>query len=261
MRHPQTNGSTERLNQSGKTLPGQNAHTDFSEGCYPLGYGLNFTLNFVVKPLFGNVILNSTKTELVIDQKNTGYRYSIEPFLLADFMTLLPGQSVLDIGTGCGIIPLLTVHRQPTLAVTAIETQDCTQAQKNIHKNAMGQQITLIQGDFLKEADNLQPESFPYCFQSALPEGSDPTGQSRFRQSPGSARTVPQHEFPAGEICSATEKRRTDKLGLSARATGRTHAGRRTHAGTGMSKFISQPSTFCPWQLPGSGKNHSGFRS
>jgi hypothetical protein len=32
--------------------------------------------------------------ELVIDQEKTGYRYSIEPFLLAYFMSLLPGQSV-----------------------------------------------------------------------------------------------------------------------------------------------------------------------
>ena len=40
-------------------------------------------------------------------QNDSGYRYSIEPFLLADFVRLLPGQEVLDIGAGCGIISLL----------------------------------------------------------------------------------------------------------------------------------------------------------
>ncbi len=132
--------------------------------------------------------MNSTKTELVIDQENTGYRYSIEPFLLADFMTLLPGQSVLDIGTGCGIIPLLIVYRQPTLEVTAIEIQDCTQAQKNIHKNAM--QITLIQGDFLKEAENLQPESFDHIV-SNPPYRKVQTG----RINPDSGKALARHEL------------------------------------------------------------------
>ena len=81
--------------------------------------------------------MDSTKPlkELVIDQEKTGYRYSIEPFLLAGFMSLLPGQSVLDIGTGCGIIPILLMQREPGLKITAIEIQDCSQAQKNIQQN------------------------------------------------------------------------------------------------------------------------------
>ena len=108
--------------------------------------------------------MDSTKPlkELVIDQEKTGYRYSIEPFLLADFMSLLPGQSVLDIGTGCGIIPILLMQREPGLKITAIEIQDCSQAQKNIQQNGMEQKITLIHGDFLKEAENLEPESFDH---------------------------------------------------------------------------------------------------
>ena len=85
-----------------------------------------------------NTIVDSTNPlkELVIDQEKTGYRYSIEPFLLAYFMSLLPGQSVLDIGTGCGIIPLLLVQREPALKITAIEIQAnvSQQAQKNKNK-------------------------------------------------------------------------------------------------------------------------------
>jgi tRNA1Val (adenine37-N6)-methyltransferase len=127
-------------------------------------------------------------TELVIDQKNTGYRYSIEPFLLTDFMNLLPGQSVLDIGTGCGIIPLLIVHRGPTLKVTAIEIQDSSQAQKNIHQNKMEKQISLIHGDFL--AENLEPESFDHIV-SNPPYRKLRTG----RINPDSGKAMARHEL------------------------------------------------------------------
>jgi tRNA1Val (adenine37-N6)-methyltransferase len=134
--------------------------------------------------------VNSTKTELFIDQENTGYRYSIEPFLLSDFMTMLPGQLVLDIGTGCGIIPLLIVHREPTLKVTAIEIQDSSQAQKNIHQNKMEKQIFLIHGDFLKEAENLEPESFDHIV-SNPPYRKIQTG----RINPDSGKALARHEL------------------------------------------------------------------
>ena len=138
--------------------------------------------------------MDSTKPlkELVIDQEKTGYRYSIEPFLLADFMSLLPGQSVLDIGTGCGIIPLLLVQREPTLKVTAIEIQDnaCQQAQKNIQQNGMVQKITLIHGDFLKEIENLEPESFDHIV-SNPPYRKFQTG----RINPDSGKALARHEL------------------------------------------------------------------
>ena len=136
--------------------------------------------------------MDSTKPlkELVIDQEKTGYRYSIEPFLLADFMSLLPGQSVLDIGTGCGIIPILLMRREPGLKITAIEIQDCSQAQKNIQQNGMEQKITLIHGDFLKEAENLEPESFDHIV-SNPPYRKIQTG----RINPDAGKALARHEL------------------------------------------------------------------
>ena len=136
--------------------------------------------------------MDSTKPlkELVIDQEKTGYRYSIEPFLLADFMSLLPGQSVLDIGTGCGIIPILLMQRESGLKITAIEIQDCSQAQKNITQNGMEQKITLIHGDFLKEAENLEPESFDHIV-SNPPYRKIQTG----RINPDAGKALARHEL------------------------------------------------------------------
>jgi len=94
--------------------------------------------------------MNTAKTikDPIIVQTDSGYRYSIEPFLLAEFAPLIPGQNVLDIGTGCGIIPLLMVHREPTLKITGIEIQDVGAAEKNISINQVN--IKIVHGDFLE---------------------------------------------------------------------------------------------------------------
>ena len=100
---------------------------------------------------------NTIKDPILI-QNDFGYRYSIEPFLLADFAQLLPDQKVLDIGTGCGIIPLLMVFREPTLKVTGIEIQDTKNAEKNVSKNKMG--IKIVHDDFLDWAQRVEFEQF-----------------------------------------------------------------------------------------------------
>ena len=101
--------------------------------------------------------VNTIKNQIIV-QNDSGYRYSIEPFLLADFVRLLPGQEVLDIGTGCGIISLLMVYREPELKVTGIEIQDsaAANAEKNVTKNQM--KIKIIRGDFLNL--KLAPKQF-----------------------------------------------------------------------------------------------------
>jgi tRNA1Val (adenine37-N6)-methyltransferase len=104
--------------------------------------------------------MNATKTikDPILIQNDFGYRYSIEPFLLADFAQLLPGQKVLDIGTGCGIIPLLMVFREPTLKATGIEIQDTENAEKNVSKNKM--EIKIVHDDFLDWAQQVELGQF-----------------------------------------------------------------------------------------------------
>ncbi len=99
---------------------------------------------------------------LTIEQSQAGYRYSAEPFILADFARPGPGDNVLDVGTGCGIIPILMALRQPDLAITAIEIQASLfkNAVKNVRRHGLTKSIDVVNADFLKPAAILKPAGF-----------------------------------------------------------------------------------------------------
>lgn len=87
-----------------------------------------------------------------IDQKTEGYRHSVEPFLLADFIRPSGNSRILDIGTGCGVIPILLAGRYPDVALTGIEIQETLydQAISNISENGFGHRVQLHHCDFLE---------------------------------------------------------------------------------------------------------------
>ena len=95
---------------------------------------------------------------LILNQKEKGYRFSTEPFFLADYVQLKPHIRVLDIGTGCGVIPILLTIREPSLKITAIEIQKILHrsAIQNVTANGLSKQIELYHGDFLSLAQNLE---------------------------------------------------------------------------------------------------------
>ena len=61
---------------------------------------------------------------LTVRQTRDGYRYSIDAVLLADYVRFKDGQTILELGTGCGIIPLILAFRYPTLKIVGVEIQD-----------------------------------------------------------------------------------------------------------------------------------------
>ncbi len=90
-----------------------------------------------------------TDLALKVYQPETGYRFSIDPILLADHADPLPGDRIADLGTGCGIIPLLLSRRHPETRITGIEIQAnlAAIAQKNILENQLTSQISILVSD------------------------------------------------------------------------------------------------------------------
>jgi len=87
---------------------------------------------------------------LAMEQTPDGYRYSIEPFLLVNFANLSTGNRLLDIGTGCGIIPLLASTQVELRKIVAIEIQKSLYdlAVINMSKNGISDKVNLTHGDF-----------------------------------------------------------------------------------------------------------------
>ncbi len=135
--------------------------------------------------------LNSSRP-LVIQQAEDGYRYSIEPFLLADFVHLSPGCQVLDVGTGCGVIPLLLATRGKANKIIAIEIQQKLYdlAVSNISDNGAEKRVRLIYDDFANWHPDATSELFDVVI-SNPPYRKIKTG----RINPNHEKAVARHEL------------------------------------------------------------------
>lgn len=127
----------------------------------------------------------------IIRQPRTGYRYTIDSLLLAHFISPEPGQSLVDLGTGSGIIPILLLHRYPTLSVWGVEIQDrlADLAHQNIRDNGLEPSVTILHGDLTRPGDLPLPANLDWVVSNppytALPAG---------RLNPASEKAIARHE-------------------------------------------------------------------
>jgi tRNA1Val (adenine37-N6)-methyltransferase len=99
---------------------------------------------------------------LTLAQPARGYRYSLDPFLLAGFCAPRRGERILDLGAGVGVIGLLLADRNPTVRVTGIELQPelARFAAANARANQLDQRFQVIRGDLREAPRFLPPEHF-----------------------------------------------------------------------------------------------------
>ncbi len=87
---------------------------------------------------------------LKISQSRRGYRFSIDAVILA--FHAVPAkldERILDMGTGCGIMPLIIAHRHEGVHVTGVEIQPelAELARQNVCANGFQSRITILEKD------------------------------------------------------------------------------------------------------------------
>ena len=135
--------------------------------------------------------------KLRIKQEAAGYRFSIDAVLLAHHVRPRAGERLLDLGTGCGIIPLILAYRNPQITVIGIEIQDelADLAISNIKANHMRHRITVLHLDMrnLKPAMIDGPVDVVVC---NPPYRSPNSG----RLNPDAQRAIARHELKVSLI-------------------------------------------------------------
>ncbi len=98
---------------------------------------------------FGRDLTRDSIGDLILYQPQRGYRFSLDAVLLAGFVRLRPGDRVLELGAGCGVVSLFLARRFPQVRFWTLEIQDrltrCLSL--NIRKNNLTQRVFGLQGD------------------------------------------------------------------------------------------------------------------
>ena len=90
-----------------------------------------------------------------VKQPRNGYRFSIDAVILAHHIHPRPGDRLIDLGTGCGIIPLILAVRYPDIHIEGIEIQQALAdiARINVNENRLQARVQIHCMD-LRALDN-----------------------------------------------------------------------------------------------------------
>ncbi len=133
--------------------------------------------------------------DLMIIQARDGYRYSIDPFLLASFSRLPVGAQVIDLGSGSGVIPLVLSKKDGLAKLVGLELQEMMveRSRRSVVLNRLQERIEIMHGD----VRNLPAALAAGSFDAVLTNPPYRTGDSG-RISRGEERSRARHELAGG---------------------------------------------------------------
>ena len=87
--------------------------------------------------------------QMIVKQPRAGYRYSIDAVILAARVRPRPGDRVVDLGTGCGIIPLIIGFRHPGVKLygVVIQPELVVSARATLKANRMEKRVEILPVD------------------------------------------------------------------------------------------------------------------
>ena len=135
--------------------------------------------------------LDDLQNGYMLIQNPEHFCFGIDAVLLAWFAKVKPGENVLDMGTGTGIVPILLKARYPQGRYTGLEIQEdsASMARRSVAYNGLEEDIRIVTGDIKEAASTFGGASFevvttnpPYMIGS-----HGLTGENR-------AKTIARHE-------------------------------------------------------------------
>ena len=126
-----------------------------------------------------------------IIQNPERFCFGIDAVLLSDFVRVNKEETVLDLGTGTGILPILLAAKTQGKHFTGLEIQaeSADMAVRSVEHNRLGDRIDIVTGDIKEAAEIFRPAFFdvivtnpPYML------------AEHGLQNPGDAKAIARHE-------------------------------------------------------------------
>ena len=106
--------------------------------------------------------LDDLQNGYYIYQLKDSFRFGADAVLLSNFADIKPGQNVIDLGTGTGIIPILLAAKTKGKHFTGIDIQEriISVANMSVQYNGLEDRVTMLQADIKDAPAIFGPSSF-----------------------------------------------------------------------------------------------------
>ena len=97
-----------------------------------------------------------------IIQNPERFCFGVDAVLLTDFVKVKPGERVLDLGTGTGVIPILLEAKTQGRHFTGLEIQEesADMARRSVRYNHLSEKVDIVTGDIKEAAEIFKTASF-----------------------------------------------------------------------------------------------------